>query len=106
MKITKVLASFVLTIGVLVHAHAQSWLTNGLVAYYLFDGTANDASGSGNHGTVTAAALAVDRLGIPNRAYSFDGLSSLITVPDSPTLRVSNDITITCWLNLSQTNLD
>src|SRR5438309_12124842 len=32
--------------------HAQSWLTNGLVAYYPFNGNANDASGNGRHGGI------------------------------------------------------
>ena len=32
-------------------ASAQSWLTNGLVAYYPFDGNINDVSGSGANGT-------------------------------------------------------
>lgn len=103
MKTTKPLfATLITTFGVLLNAHAQSWLTNGLVAYYPFSGNASDASGNGNNGTVTAAALAVDRLGNPNSAYAFDGVSSLITVPDSPSLRIANDITVTCWLNHSQ----
>lgn len=107
MKTTKPLfATLFLTCGVLLNAHAQSWLTNGLAAYYPFNGNANDASGNGNDGTVTAAALAVDRLGNPNSAYAFDGVSSLITVPDSTSLRIANDITVTCWLKFSQTNLN
>jgi hypothetical protein len=31
---------------------AQSWMTNGLVAYYPFNGNANDASGNGNNANV------------------------------------------------------
>ena len=31
--------------------------TDGLVAYYPFNGNANDESGNGNHGTVNGAAL-------------------------------------------------
>jgi hypothetical protein len=36
-------------------AHAD--LTTGLVAYYPFNGNANDASGNGNNGTVYGATL-------------------------------------------------
>jgi hypothetical protein len=32
-------------------ARAQNTFTNGLVAYYPFNGNANDASGNGNHAT-------------------------------------------------------
>ena len=45
--------------------------TNGLVAYYPFNGNANDASGT-NNGTVVGATLATDRFGQINRCYSFD----------------------------------
>ncbi len=82
-----------------------SFLTNGLVAYYPFNGTANDESGTGNNGTVTAAALAKDRFGVPNSAFAFDGISSLISVPDSPSLRIPGDITVAVWVQLTQTNV-
>jgi len=93
-----------ITLNLLVRAQAQDPFTNGLVAYYPFNGNANDESGNGNHGTVTAAALAGDRFGNPNSAYVFDGVSSLITVPDSPSLRITNDITVACWVNFADTN--
>ena len=47
--------------------------TDGLVAYYPFNGNANDESGNGNHGTATDATLTYDRFGNENSAYSFDG---------------------------------
>lgn len=50
-----------------------SWLTNGLVAYYPFNGNANDESGNGNNGTVNGATLASDRFGNIYKAYSFTG---------------------------------
>jgi len=104
MKQINLLLGTVITCALLVSVQAQTQFTNGLVAYYPFNGNANDASGNGNNGTVTSAALAADRFGNPNSAYAFDGVSSLITVPDSPSLRVTNDITVTCWLSFSQTN--
>ena len=83
---------------------ARGDLTNGLVAYYPFNGNADDTSGNGNNGTVIAAVLTTDRLGNANSAYAFNGSTSLITVPDAPSLRVTNDITVSCWVNFSQTN--
>jgi hypothetical protein len=47
--------------------------TAGLVAYYPFNGNANDSSGNGNNGTVHGATLTADRFGNPNRAYNFAG---------------------------------
>ena len=43
-------------------------LWNGLVAYYPFNGNANDESGNGNHGTVYDAALSAGRFGEINSA--------------------------------------
>ena len=45
-------------------------LKEGLVAYYPFNGNANDYSGNGHNGTVTGATLTTDRFGNPNSAYS------------------------------------
>ncbi len=50
-----------------------SWLTNGLVGYWPFNGNANDESGNGNNGTVNGATLASDRFGNSNKAYNFTG---------------------------------
>ena len=47
--------------------------TNGLVAFWPFNGNANDASGNGNNGAVNGATLTTDRNGNANSAYNFDG---------------------------------
>ncbi len=57
-------------------------LINGLVAYYPFNGNANDESGNGNNGTVNGATLTTDRKGNTNSAFNFDGTSSYIIIQD------------------------
>lgn len=57
-------------------ASAQSWLTNSLVAYYPFNGDANDASGNGNDLKTVNVSFGYNRFGNPNSAISFDGTSS------------------------------
>jgi uncharacterized protein (TIGR02145 family) len=47
--------------------------TDGLVAWYPFNGNANDESVFGNDGTVVGATLTTDRFGSANSAYNFDG---------------------------------
>ena len=49
-------------ISILPALQAQD-LTDGLVAYYPFNGNANDESGNGNDGTVNGAILSADRNG-------------------------------------------
>jgi hypothetical protein len=60
--------------------HAQpTFLTNGLVAYYPFNGNANDGSGFGNDGSIHGAVLTTNRFGFKNKAYYFDGVSAYIS---------------------------
>ena len=44
--------------------------TDGLVAWYPFNGNANDESGNGNDGTVVGASATIDRDGNLNSAYN------------------------------------
>lgn len=55
-------------------------LNEGLIAYYPFNGNANDESGNGNNGVVHGASLTVDRFGIPNNSYYFDGMDDHIEI--------------------------
>ena len=71
-------------------AHAQS---DGLVAYYPFDGGAMDVSGNNNYGVAFGATLTVDRFGRSDSAYSFDGVDDYIIVPDSDTLDLTTSAT-------------
>ena len=81
----------------------QSVPTNGLVAYYPFNGNANDESGNGNNGTVHNATLTTDRFGNPNSAYSFDGaFSTYMNAPSAQFPQTSRTISIWFYAN----NLD
>lgn len=79
--------------------YAQVNLKNGLVAYYPFNGNANDESGNGNNGIVYNATLTQDRLEKENSAYSFNGYSSYIYTPvDSG---FTNQISLCAWFKTS-----
>jgi hypothetical protein len=56
------------------------------VAYYPFNGNARDGSGNNHDGTVYGATPTADRFGVANAAYSFDGTSEYIEVPDDSAL--------------------
>jgi hypothetical protein len=99
MKFTKSLSAIVMTfISLLaVNGYSQSFLTNGLVAYYPFNGNADDASGNGKTGIVSGPSLTSDRFGNPNRAYSFirdQTITSLTKVGISG----NSDRTISAWI--------
>ena len=69
--------------------------TNGLVAYYPFNGNANDESGNGYHGTVNGATLTTDRNNNADNAYVFD--NSNIEIPHQFYSNGWNDYTINLW---------
>jgi hypothetical protein len=71
--------------------------TNGLVAYYPFNGNANDHSGNNNNGTVHGATLTADRHGVSNRAYLFDGIDNYIEISHSSSMNLSQQISISFW---------
>ena len=77
-----------------VSGHAQSFLTNGLVAYYPFSGNANDMAGT-NNGVSYGATLTTDCFGNPNSAYLFNGSSSYIKT-DYPMQDLTN-ATFSFW---------
>lgn len=58
-------------------------LTDGLVAYYDFNGDANDIVGGNNWTLTNAPTISTDQLSMSNRAYSFNGSSNYITLPSS-----------------------
>ena len=80
--------------------------TDGLIAYYRFNGNANDESGNGNTGTLHGATLTIDRFGNENKAYYFNGAST-ISVSDDPSLNISKpngQITVSIWAKKTGNN--
>ena len=57
-------------------------LNNGLVAYYPFNGNADDASGDGYDAVVSGATLAANRFGDSSEAYEFNGLTAYLRYED------------------------
>ncbi len=82
-------------------AQLPSYLpTNGLVAWYPFNGNANDESGNGTNGIVNGATLAPNRFGQSNSAYSFDGINDFIQYPQGSNtpINIVGDISFGYWI--------
>ncbi len=68
-----------------------------LIAYYPFNGNAQDESGNGFHASeIISATLTEDKDGNPNSAYDFDGIEDKIIIPNIG-LNFGQDFTITYW---------
>jgi len=66
-------------------------LTDGLVAYYNFNGgSMKDSSGYGNDIFANTATKTMDRFGNANNAYLFDGLSNSMQVHNSASLKLDS----------------
>lgn len=69
----------------------------GLVAFYPFNGNANDESGNGNHGTITGALVtpAADRYGQEGKAYKF-WFPDYVSVPTNSSF-FTDEFTVSYW---------
>jgi chitodextrinase len=74
-----------------------------LVAAYSFDegagSTVSDLSGHGNNGTVSSPTWA--QTGKFGRALVFNGATTLVSIPDSPALHLTNGMSLEAWVNPS-----
>lgn len=68
--------------------------TNGLVAWYPFNGNANDESGNGYNATINESILTKDRNGKANSAYGFDGINDYINL----NVKLPNAFTTSLWV--------
>src|SRR5437870_4147806 len=83
--------------------HGASTATPGLVAAYAFSegsgSTVADLSGNGNTGTVVGATWTT--AGKYGNALTFNGSTTRVDIPDSPSLRLSGAMTLEAWVNPS-----
>ena len=77
---------------------------NGLVAWYPFTGNANDLSGNSRNGINNGASLVPDRFGNPNSAYSFNGITNFILVPDTTLPSGTSSRTFSFWISTNDSS--
>ena len=68
-----------------------------MVGWWAGDGNANDLTGNHNNGSISGGVTFVP--GEVAQAFSFDGSSGFVSVPDSPSLDITDAITIDAWIN-------
>ena len=87
------------------HLSAKKTLIKNLpvdyIAYYPFNGNANDESGNGSDGIVINATPTIDRFERENNAFRFYGISAYIKIPHTNILNLDaneNSFSISIWL--------
>lgn len=92
-KTTRLAALLIVGVLISLNTNAQTFLTNGLIAYFPFNGNANDASGNAHNGTAFDTTLVQDQFGFSNSAFGFNEVSSYVEVmnylPDMPSASFS-----------------
>ena len=73
-------------------------LNDGLVAYWPFNGNANDETGNGNDGIVLGPTLCEDKFGIVDSAYCFDGVDDYINIGNN--VKPPFPITVSTWIKV------
>jgi hypothetical protein len=79
---------------------AFAGLADGLIAYWPFNGNANDVSGNKNHGSVFEATLCESRFGSPDSAYCFDGINDQIDIGNN--VKPSFPVTVSSWIKVNE----
>ena len=67
-----------------------------MAAWYTAENSAIDVIG-GNSGTLSGGVTFVP--GKVDQAFSFDGIDDLVTVPDNPSLQMTNAVSVDFWAN-------
>ncbi len=72
-------------------------LEPGLIAYFPFNGNSDDESGHGNNCAPTNCTLAADRYGNPDKAYFFNGSTSVMNASVDSLFSVTH-VTLSAWV--------
>lgn len=87
------------------HVAGAADITNGLVAFYSFDGNGNDRSGNNLHGTINGATFTDGVNQAPNSAIDLDGTAT-IDVPHADLLSFTrlSPVTFSIWVQARTTD--
>jgi hypothetical protein len=84
-------------------AISQGEESEGLIAHYLFDGNVADVTGNGNNGESGSVDFVADRLGVSEKAVSFDGANDymLLDFNMANYFSLGSDITFSMWIKMN-----
>jgi hypothetical protein len=76
--------------------------TNGLAAYYAFNGDVKDLSGHGLNGTAVGDPIYVDGMAGSGMALQFEGIDDYVDLPIGTLISGLTSATFTTWVNTSE----
>jgi len=76
---------------------------SGLVNWWRGEGDALDSAGSNNGALMNGATFAAGKVG---QGFSFNGTGSRVQIPDSASLRLTNELSLELWFNVDSSMPD
>ncbi len=99
----KILVFALLLLSIVSQVFSQD-IKSGLVAYFPFNGNANDESGNRNNAVIFGASLTNGQDGTSNGAYYFDGIDDYISIGRPLGKSIPKNLTYCVWAKLSPKN--
>jgi len=97
-KLPRVVSGIALFLLFFSYSSAGQDLTTGLLAYYPFNGNANDATGNGYNGIpMNSPALTTDKAGNANSAYYLDGIDDYIQIPTGTSINPTDQLSVAMY---------
>lgn len=81
-------------LSIILRVDSCSAAPSGLVAWWKGEGNASDSAGTNNPSLISGVEYGGGEVG---KAFEFDGSTSLVTIPRSPSLTISN-LTVEVWI--------
>ena len=92
-----------LMLGCFAITGAMADLNDGLVSWWNFEGGSTKDAAGNNDGTAMGGPVVGAGYGGSDGLW-FNGVDQYVSIPDSPSLQIPNDITVVAWINLTTGN--
>lgn len=98
LTVSNLLGTVTKTQQILVKDMQAEYISEGLVAYYPFNGDTNNAAQDRFHGVSHGAVMAPDQPGYADHAYAFSNSSQYVSIPSDAGLNFTDKLAVSLWI--------
>src|SRR5437016_948144 len=97
--IRRLFAATIVAVSGCIHVQAQPSLTNGLVAYFQFNGNANDSTANATTLAVVNLTFNTNRFGVATAAAQFSGNGYVsVGIPAISSIESNGEFSVSAWV--------